>query len=394
MKLNMRALWLMILLALALPMAVSVAPHSAVAQERIEVAQNNSGERRTLFDILFGRKKEQPKPQQQQRTTPRRSAPSVAAPVKVNTIEKAPDATRLLVIGDSLSIDLAKGLDRFYAEDPQLKIIGAGVGSSGFVRDDYYDWNAAIAERIGADDFDMVVVAIGTNDRQVLRSSSGVFDPLTDEWRAAYRDRIGQFISQLKAVNKPVVWVGLPPMRSGSYSSAMSQISSLHRLVAYEYGAEFVDIYERFVDEDGNYTAYGPDLNGQNAQMRKGDGIHLTARGNDKLAFFVDKSVKTFYRGGSITIAVADPLANSDAAQLQRPPFQGLSQVRMLEVAGAVRPLGDKPRADAGGLVVKAAQSTPSVRLQQLMDAPIGRADAFGVGIDPTAEEELPRLLE
>ncbi|WP_424983616.1 DUF459 domain-containing protein [Maritalea sp. S77] len=388
----MRALWLVILLALMLPLAVATVSTAAYAQERIEVAQNNSGERRTLFDILFGRKKEQPKPQQQKRTTPRRSSPSVAAPVKVNTIEKAPDATRLLVIGDSLSIDLAKGLDRFYAEDPQLKIIGAGVGSSGFVRDDYYDWNDAIAKRIAADDFDMVVVAIGTNDRQVLRSSSGVFDPLTEEWRAAYRDRLAEFLSQLKAANKPAVWVGLPPMRSGSYSSAMSQISSIHRLVAFEFGAEFVDIYERFVDEDGNYSAYGPDLNGQNAQMRKGDGIHLTARGNDKLSFFADKSIRTFYRGGGITIAVADPLENSDAAGLQRPPFQGLSQVRMLEVAGAVRPLGEKPRADAGGLVVKSAQSQPSVRLEQLMDAPIGRADAFGVGIDPAAEEEIPQL--
>ncbi|AVX03248.1 hypothetical protein MXMO3_00715 [Maritalea myrionectae] len=388
----MRALWMVVLLALALPMAATMAPRPAFAEERIQVAQNNSGERRTLFDILFGRnKKEKPAPQPQ-RTTPQRSSPSVVAPAKVKTIEKAPDATRLLVIGDGLSIDLAKGLDRFYAEDPQLKILGAGVGSSGFVRDDYYDWNEAIEERLAEDDFDMVVVAIGTNDRQVIRTDKGVFDPLTEEWRAAYRDRLAQFLSQLKAANKPVVWVGLPPMRSNSYSSAMSQISSIHRLVAFEFGVEFVDIYERFVDEDGNYTAYGPDLNGQNAQMRKGDGIHLTARGNDKLAFFVDKSIKTFYRGGSVTIAVADPLANSDAAQLQRPPFQGLSQVRMLEVAGIVRPLGEKPRADAGGLVVKSAQSTPAVRLEQLMEAPIGRADAFGVGVDLAAEDELPQL--
>lgn len=394
MKLNMRIFLPLILLALTLPMAVGAAPISAVAAERIEVAQNKNGGRRTLFDILFGRKKEQPKPRQKTRKTPRRSSPSVATPVKVDSIEKAENATRLLVIGDGLSIDLAKALDRFYAEDPQLKIVAAGVGSSGFVRDDYYDWNAAIAKRISADDFDLVVVAIGTNDRQVLRTNNGVFDPLTDKWRAAYRDRIGRFVAQLRAVNKPVIWVGLPPMRSGSYSSAMSQISSIHRLMAYEYGAEFVDIYERFVDEGGNYTAYGPDLNGQNAQMRKGDGIHFTSRGNDKLAFFVDKSVRTFYSGGSITFIVADPLANSDAAQLQRPPFQGLSQVRMLEVAGAVQPLGNKPRAEAGGLVVKAAQTGQSVRLQQVMDAPIGRADAFDVGIDPTAEDKNRRSLE
>lgn len=102
--------------------------------------------------------------------------------------------------------------------------------------------------------------------------------------------------------------------------------------------------------------------------------------------------MKTYYRGGSVTVAVADPLANSDAARLQRPPFQGLSQVRMLEVAGMVRPLGEKPRADAGGLVVKSAQTAPAVRLEQLMEAPVGRADAFGVGVDLAAEDSLPQL--
>ncbi len=75
MIIRVRAIWFLVLLALALPMATALAPETAIAEERIQVAQSNSGDRRTLFDILFGRKKEESAPQPK-RTAPKRSSPS------------------------------------------------------------------------------------------------------------------------------------------------------------------------------------------------------------------------------------------------------------------------------------------------------------------------------
>ena len=98
---------------------------------------------------------------------PRRSGAASLPPPKPQ-VEKAPDATRLAVFGDSLAIDLSKALERLYAEDPNLVVINQGVSSSGFVRDDYFDWDAAITEQIAADSFDLAVVIIGINDRQEL----------------------------------------------------------------------------------------------------------------------------------------------------------------------------------------------------------------------------------
>ncbi|KKB76933.1 hypothetical protein VW35_16245 [Devosia soli] len=380
-----------VFLLLALFATIEVAPAFAQSGERFDVAQTQK--RRTLFDVLFGEEPQAaPPPPVVQQTQPRRAAPkpTAALPPPKPTIEKAPGATRLAVFGDSLAVDVAKALDRFYAEDPNLVVIDQGVGSSGFVREDYFDWNKAIGEQIAEDTFDLAVVVIGVNDRQEIKVDGQSYNSLTPGWTAAYQARLNQFLGQLRAARKPVIWVGLPPMSKSEYSAAISQISALHKMAAFSGGAEFLDIYDRFLGEDGKYSSYGPDVNGQNARMRKDDGIHFSAAGADKLAFYISQSIRTFYRGGGVTLAVSDPLLGTDAAAMLRPPYQGQGQTRLLEVAGAVVPISRAPQR-AADLLISAPQqpvaaNDNSFPLEQLIAAPIGRVDAFGVGIDPNAD--------
>lgn len=374
-------------LLIGLLVFIDVAPAFAQSDETIVVAQQQR--RRTLFDLLFGDEPEAPPPvQQPQQRAPRatqQAAPSLPPPKP--QVEKAENATRLAVFGDSLAIDLSKALERLYAEDPNLIVINQGVSNSGFVRNDYFDWDAAIDEQIVADSFDLAVVMIGINDRQELTVNGETVRSLTEPWNAAYQARITSFLNKLRAARKPVIWVGLPPMSKTEYSAAMGQISNIQRLASFSGGAEFLDIYERFLGEDGKYASQGPDVNGQNARMRKDDGIHFATAGADKLAFYISQSIRTFYRGGGVTVAVADPLQGTDAAAMLRPPYQGVGQTRLLEVAGAVIPISRVPTR-AGDLLTAASvpATTAPFTLEQLVTAPIGRVDAFGVGIDPTAE--------
>jgi hypothetical protein len=396
---NRKMLRLIILgLALVAMVALDFVPvaEGAEAGATITLAQNQRPQRqhRTLFDLLFGGKQqEQARPQQQApvRRAPRKTAPAASLPPPPPpkaTVEKAATATRLAVFGDSLAVDLAGALERFYAEDPNLIVIDQGVGSSGFVRDDYFDWNQAIKDAIAANSFDVAVIIIGINDRQPMRVDGESVKPLTEAWSKAYSDRISAALTDLRNANKPVVWVGLPPMSGTSYSTAMTQISSIQRLASFAAGAEFLDIFEKFADENGKYTSYGPDINGQQVRMRKDDGIHFSAAGADKLAFYVSEEIKPFYHGGGIAVAVADPLSGTDAQAMLRPPYQGLGQLRLLEVAGAVLPLNREPPR-AGALVTAAsAANGPPFDLNAMMQAPMGRADAFGVGIDPSAETD------
>lgn len=395
------------LLVVAAP-AVAVAAESAAAApvqsqagpavaERLRVAQQQPRKRRTLMDLLFGNDEEvrpQRAPAKEAPVVRRQAAPAAQAslPPAKPAVEKTEGATRLAVFGDSLAVDLSKALERHYAEDPNIVVIPQGVGSSGFVRDDFFDWNAAIAEQIAADSFDIAVIIIGINDRQPLSTPSGRADPLSEEWTAAYSARLSQFVTQLRNAGKPTIWVGLPPMEAPSYGKAMNQISEVQKLAAFSGGAEYLDIYERFIDEEGRYSAHGPDLNGNRVRMRKDDGIHFSTAGADKLAFYVGQTMKLYYRGGgSVGLEVADPLGGTDAQMMVRPPYQGLGQIRLLEVAGAVIPLTHTQRRAVDLVTAEAgAEEVAGFDMEQLVAAPVGRADAFGVGIRPEAPAPSP----
>ncbi len=360
-------------------------------QNSVEVAQS-----RTLFDLLFG-PREEPAPNRVRRTpapVPHVDVPQAVTPAETEgtgpeAVEKNENATRLAVFGDSMAIDLAKAFQREFREDPNLVVVGRGVGSSGLVRRDFYDWNAALKEEIAADSFDLAVVMIGINDRQPI----GQARPLSDEWKALYRQRVDEFLQQLRSAGKPVIWVGLPPMRSANFSSQISEISSIHRLAAIAGGVEFVDIYERFADIEGRYSLRGPNLKGEDVIMRKNDGIHFSAAGSDKLAFYINQVMRNYYRGGTISVAVADPLEGTDAMNMVRPPFQGNGQFRLLQVAGAVEQLSGEPeRADELVLAPAAGTEPDPMDIRLLVQAPEGRADDFWVGVRPdiATEETQP----
>ncbi|MEP6636916.1 MAG: DUF459 domain-containing protein, partial [Acidobacteriota bacterium] len=103
-------------------------------------------------------------------------------------------------------------LQRFYVDDPNLVVINQGVGDSGFVRDDFFDWNAAIDKQIAANSFDLAIVMIGVNDRQEIRADGQSYKSLTDPWKSIYQQRLTGFLNRLRAAGRPVIWVGLPPM--------------------------------------------------------------------------------------------------------------------------------------------------------------------------------------
>lgn len=372
---------------------VTASPRLELSQAddtRLLVAQEQQPRRRkTLMDLLFGGDDDQ-----------QQEAPVVEAPVVVTRkadlppakpkIPKSDTAVRLAVFGDSLATDLAKALDRFYAEDPNIAIIAQGVGDTGFVRKDVLDWRVKIDEAIAANTFDIAVFIIGINDRQKMRLNDVSYGSLTPEWTVEYQARVSGVVSALRAANKPTVWIGLPPMSKTEYNKTMSGISEIHRLAAFGSGAEFLDIYERFVDEDGKYTSYGPDLNGKNVRMRKEDGIHFSSAGADKLAFYLAQTLKLYYRGaGSVGLEVADPLLGTDAQLMLRPPFQGLGQMQLLEVAGAVISLTNSQRRATDLVLADPSALAPaSFDVTMMLEAPVGRVDAFGVGKLPEVPEE------
>jgi len=214
-------------------------------------------------------------------------------PVQRSYINPFPngDRYRVVVLGDSLGEGLWSGLYRAFQDDPTIEFIQKSKPSTGFSRTDTFDWNNELDQLLKNDSFQIAVVMFGA-EAQPVRSGKEWLKVGSEGWREIYGQRVETFIKKLRAANIAVYWVGLPVMRSPNQSADAEALNDLFREKAFINGAKFIDTWNGFVDESGRYSAYGPDMTGQVKRLRADDGVHFTARGNVKLAHFVEKDLR------------------------------------------------------------------------------------------------------
>lgn len=253
-----------------------------------------AGERRGggILRFLFPRQEKQERPTAppiQQKKPPAQRRAAAPTPPPPPEVEKAEDARRILVIGDFLAGSLADGLATAYAEDANMLVLDRANGSSGLVRDDYYDWPGNIAAILDAEKPAAVIVMIGANDRQQLRVGNTNELPGSEAWLGEYERRAKALTAAVRERNLPLLWVSALPFKSSVMSSDMVAFNDLYRRIVTSAGGEFIDVWHGFVDESGSFVTNGPDMNGQPAQLRGSDGIAVTRPGRRKIAFYIEK---------------------------------------------------------------------------------------------------------
>ena len=285
------------------------------AQAPIVLAQTDASERRQpgLFQFLFGgnrRTKAKPptreavpgKKRRKSAKTKRRRKAVARAPKAVVAVEKAPDAKRVIVVGDFMAKALAKGLGEAFAENAGIVVVDASNGSSGLVRDDFYNWNTRLPEIATEQNAELVVVMIGANDRQEIRTPTGKAAKGTPQWSAAYAGRVTALIQAIAAAGKPALWVGLAPVKSNALSRDYSAFNSVFREKTSAASLAYVETWNGFANDNGGYVTSGPDINGQQRSLRTKDGLNFTKAGRRKLAFFVERDVLRLLKSDAIPV--------------------------------------------------------------------------------------------
>jgi uncharacterized protein len=197
------------------------------------------------------------------------------------------------VLGDSLGQMLARGLSEAFENRPEVAILRKAKEDSGLVRDDFFDWIKVTQDLLASGEkIDFAVMMIGSNDRQTLHDANGSYEPGTPEWQAAYTQRIETIAGMFRDKKIPLAWVGLPILRSEGLSADALTFNQFYRAYAEKAGATYIDIWEAFADEAGQYSASGPDINGQTVRLRAADGIHFTKAGARKVAHFVEPEIR------------------------------------------------------------------------------------------------------
>lgn len=334
----------------------------------------------------------QPKPPAQVQEAPRRSRPAASRPrqsapraareqrgVAERTLRVEVD-TYVVVMGDSLAELLTEGLAETLADAADVAIYSRARGASGLVRSDFYDWPKAAQEIVANPErVSIAVMMIGANDRQAFRTPAGEVEYGTPEWRTLYAMRVDEIIRTFTEKRIPLVWVGLPPMKGDRLSADMLALNEIFRDRVTAAGGHYVDIWEAFLDADGRFSAFGPDVNGQNARLRTNDGVHFTKAGARKAAHFAALVLRRLIEArGGLQQAVLplhdgvpgldtrDPIERMiDASIPSLPEPAGLISVSSKPVAGPILPLTG-PDVAPGGVLVSA--STGPVQVDQLAE--------------------------
>lgn len=359
----------------------------------IILAQTDAEERRQpgLFRFLFGGGRQRRDRQtggkgepgeiiKKRRTTGsatvRRRKAVARAPKAVIAVEKAADAKRVVVVGDFMAKALAKGLGEAFAENAGIVVIDASNGSSGLVRDDFYDWNARLPEIVSAENAELVVVMIGANDRQDIRSASGRIARRGPQWSIAYSARVAEFIQTIAKAGKLALWAGLVPVKSNTLSRDYSVFNSIYREKTDAAGVPFIEAWNGFADDKGRYVTSGPDINGQQRGLRTKDGLNFTKAGRRKLAFFIERDVLRLLKSDAIPVLAAlTPDGAPDGARGAIKPQRIL--IGPMVPVGAVSLAGNSDLSTFG--------TAPQIQSGAAIETIVSGLPAEGAGAEPAA---------
>ncbi len=231
------------------------------------------------------------------------------------------DKYKLYVIGDFLAAGLASALPEALDESASVDVAQETRNASGLARPDRYNWSRRIEDLLGDQTVHIAVVMLGSNDRRRIRTASGFEDFGTEAWAEAYRLRVDSIIEDLTEGKVAVYWMGLPIVADEEARAEYEQINSVIRERVYLGGAKYIDTWNGFSDQFGNFSAYGPSVEGVTKRLRDNNGIGFTSEGNRKLAEFAASVIKRDLAAARRERSI--PLAGDEQQQEQ---IAGLSQ--------------------------------------------------------------------
>ena len=213
-----------------------------------------------------------------QTTTTESTTTTLPATVKPT----ASNPLRVLVIGDSLGIDLGNTLVNDLANTGAVEATLDGQVGTGLTRPDYYNWPAELQTDLPKYNPQVVVIMVGANDPQDFPGPPDV--PFgSAQWNTVYAQRVAAFIQAAGNQGAKVVWVGMPPMQNAALSAKMQALDTIYQAQVAATGETYVSSWTLLGTPQGQFTPYIVS-NGQEVNVREPDGTHIAPGGAEILS--------------------------------------------------------------------------------------------------------------
>jgi hypothetical protein len=194
--------------------------------------------------------------------------PSAAAPLRV------------LLLGDSLGLDLGGSLQNSLAATGIVTATLDGKEATGLTRPDYFNWPQELSGDLVSAKPQVIVAMMGANDPQDFLGPPDV--PFgTYAWNVEYEGKVRTFMQLATSQGAKLIWVSLPPMQDAGLDARVATVNLLQRKAAAEVPGV---LYVRSSKVLGSAYAAFTTVNGQVVNVRTPDGIHITPQGGSLLA--------------------------------------------------------------------------------------------------------------
>jgi hypothetical protein len=191
----------------------------------------------------------------------------------------------VLVVGDSLGIDVGQPLVNDLAATGVVTAVLDGHIDTGLARPDYFDWPTELQGDLTRYRPQAVVVFIGANDPQNFLDAGTAVSYGTPTWTTAYAKRVGAFMAAATATGARVLWVGMPPMADPVLNAKMEALNTVYEgQAAAHRGVTFFSSWPVLTDAQGRFATFLPDASGNEVQVREPDGTHIAAPGAQRLS--------------------------------------------------------------------------------------------------------------
>ena len=284
------------------------------------------------------------------------------------------DVYQVQVVGDWMADGLVNGLVDAFATSPA----GIAIARKRYDLPGLYGRRGdldLLEKTFSSDPSHVAVVMTGAEDRYNLGWKRDGTGAANDAARNDYVARVDRAMKALKKGGRAVYWVGLPTMRRWQDNERAQLMNDVFRERAYLNGVRYIDTFASFIDEQGGYSDYGPDVTGKVSRLRDTDGVHFTDTGYRMLGHFVERDLRRDISQARQERAI--PLAGDAAEQAQVNPDRAKLKEQSAHQDGAK----GKPAGKDG---VAAPAVTASGAHEQKADP--GKVDVKVLGPDGTEQ--------